>query len=231
MSAAAFLRGRISADGEDFTRGWAEQRADEARALRGWAEEAGLILDPEIYLDPARRGGEEHMLWHHAATMRYIKLTHAGRFGFAADAEWFFDAGREEAFAKAFLRDATPLEYFDRLLLQNAVFGDDIQLLGIIDKARGMHLVTSQPDIVGDLVTPDEIIACMAASGFERIPAVRLGHEDALAFLRPADRLAVFDCHIGNFVKSGPHIVPIDVIAQHATPELLAALTAHYRPT
>ena len=170
------------------------------------------------------RGGEEHQVWHDAAQGRYIKLTYAGRFGLAADAQWFFDAEREEAGAKAFLRDATPLEYLDRLLLQNEVFGDDIRLLGIIDKARGMHVVTSQPDIDGGLVTLEEIVAFMAASGFTRIDAVRLGHEDALAFYRPADGLAVFDCHVGNFIKSGPHVVPIDLIVQRAGPVLLAAL-------
>ena len=142
------------------------------------------------------------------------------------DAEWFFDAEKEEAFAKAFLRDTTPLEYLERLLLQNAVFGDDLRLVGIVDKARGMHVVTSQPDIVGEVVAPAEIVAYMTDSGFESVPGVRLGHEDALAFLRSSDGLAAFDCHVGNFVKSGPHVVPIDVIVQHATPELLAALAA-----
>ena len=164
------------------------------------------------------------MIWRLPDVARVVKLTYAGRFGFAADAQWFFDEEREEAAAKAFLRDATPLEYLDRLLLQNEVFGDDLRLLGIIDKARGMHVVTSQPDIDGGLVTPEEIIAFMAASGFTRIDAVRLGHEDALAFYRPADGLAVFDCHIGNFIKSGPHVVPIDLIVQRAGPVLLAAL-------
>ena len=170
------------------------------------------------------RGGEEHLVWPNAALARYVKLTHAGRFGLAADAQWFFDGEREEAGTKAFLRDATPLEYLDRLLLQNEVFGDDIRLLGIIDKARGMHVVTSQPTIRGEVVTLEEIIAFMVASGFTRIDAVRLGHADALAFYRPADGLAVFDCHVGNFIKSGPHVVPIDLIVQRAGPVLLAAL-------
>ena len=170
------------------------------------------------------RGGEEHQVWHDAANGRYIKLTYAGRFGLAADAQWFFDEEREEAGAKAFLRDATPLEYLDRLILQNTVFGDDIRLLGIIDKARGMHVVTSQPTIRGETVTQEEICAFMAAAGFARIDSVRLGHEEALAFFRAADGLAVFDCHVGNFIKSGPHVVPIDLIVQRAEPVLRAAL-------
>ncbi len=164
------------------------------------------------------------MILRDAELNRVIKLTHAGRFGLAADAQWFFDEEREEAGAKAYLRDATPLEYLDRLIWQNTVFGDDIRLLGIIDKARGMHVVTSQPDIDGGLVTQEEICAFMAASGFARIDAVRLGHEDALAFFREADGLAVFDCHVGNFIKSGPNVVPIDLIVQRAEPALRAAL-------
>lgn len=89
------------------------------------------------------------MILRDAESARVIKLTHAGRFGLAADAQWFFDEVREEAAAKAYLRDATPLEYLDRLIWQNTVWGDDIRLLGIIDKARGMHVVTSRPTIRG----------------------------------------------------------------------------------
>ena len=214
----------MAADGDDSARSPAEQRSWEAKIFRAWNAESGLILDPAEYLDHAQPGGQEHMVLRDDESERVIKLTHAGRFGLAADAQWFFDEESGEAGAKAFLRDATPLEYLDRLLLQNEVFGDDIRLLGIIDKARGMHVVTSQPDIDGGLVTLEEIVAFMAASGFTRIDAVRLGHEDALAFYRPADGLAVFDCHVGNFIKSGPHVVPIDLIVQRAGPVLLAAL-------
>lgn len=223
-SAAHDLRRSLPANGDDFARSQSEQRTAQARVLRAWAQQAGLILDPEVFFDPATRGGEEHLVWPDAAISRYIKLTHAGRFGLAADAQWFFDEVREEAEAKAYLRDATPLEYLDRLILQNTVFGDDIRLLGIIDKARGMHVVTSQPTIRGGIVTQEEICAFMAASGFARIDAVRLGHEDALAFFREADGLAVFDCHVGNFIKSGPDVVPIDLIVQRADPVLRAAL-------
>ena len=172
-SAAHDLRRSLPADGDDLARSQSEQRTAQARILRAWAHQEGLILDPELFLDPATRGGEEHLVWPNAAISRYIKLTHAGRFGLAADAQWFFDEEHEEAAAKAYLRAATPLEYLDRLILQNTVFGDDLRLLGIIDKARG---------------------------------------------------LAVFDCHVGNFIKSGPHVVPIDLIVQRAVPALRAAL-------
>lgn len=223
-SAAYDLRRILEADGDDSTRSPSEQRSAQAKIFRAWVAESGLILDPAEYLDHAQPGGQEHMILRDAESERIVKLTHAGRFGLAADAQWFFDGEREEAGAKAYLRDATPLEYLDRLILQNTVFGDDLRLLGIIDKARGMHVVTSQPTIRGEVVTLEEICAFMAAAGFARIDAVRLGHEDALAFFREADGLAVFDCHVGNFIKSGPHVVPIDLIIQRAAPVLLAAL-------
>ena len=223
-SAAQILRRFLEADGDDSARSPSEQRSAQAKVFRAWIAQGGLILDPAEYLDPAQPGGQEHLILRAVVSDRVIKLTHAGRFGLAADAQWFFDGEREEAGAKAYLRDATPLEYLDRLILQNTVFGDDIRLLGIIDKARGMHVVTSQPDIVGAEVTQDEICAFMAASGFARIDSVRLGHEDALAFFREADGLAVFDCHVGNFIKSGPDVVPIDLIVQRAEPVLRAAL-------
>ncbi len=214
----------MEADGEDSTRSPSEQRSAQAKVFRAWIAQSGLILDPAEYLDHAQPGGQEHMILRDAESARVIKLTHAGRFGLAADAQWFFDEVREEAGAKAYLRDATPLEYLDRLIWQNTVWGDDIRLLGIIDKARGMHVVTSQPTIRGGVVTQVEICAFMAASGFARIESVRLGHEDALAFFREADGLAVFDCHVGNFIKSGLDVVPIDLIVQRAESALRAAL-------
>ena len=139
----------MEADGEDSTRSPSEQRSAQAKVFRAWIAQSGLILDPAEYLDHAQPGGQEHMILRDAESARVIKLTHAGRFGLAADAQWFFDEVREEAAAKAYLRDATLLEYLDRLIWQNTVWGDDIRLLGIIDKARGMHVVTSQPTIRG----------------------------------------------------------------------------------
>lgn len=168
------------------------------------------------------------MVWHHRPSDRYIKLTKPNCFGLTVDAEWFFDDEHDEADFKPALRGATPLEYLERLLLQNAVFGDDLELLGIIDKRQALHVVTSQPTIRG-MAAPLELIAdFMRASGFTQLRDVSVGRLGAASFLRPRDAIAAFDCHPANFLVSKGSVVPIDVLLVHASDELLAALAEHH---
>ena len=99
-------------------------------------------------------------------------------------------------------RIATPLEYLDRLLLANDIFGDDIALLGVLDAGSGMQVVTSQPTILGDPPEPEDIAAFMTALGFEVLPPLVVRNSGALSFLRERDGIAAFDCHAGNFFSA-----------------------------
>jgi hypothetical protein len=148
-----------------------------------------LILDPFDYLPYATRGGEEHFVWHMAGAPRVFKLTKANCFGFTVDAEWFLDEESDAAELKPALRGATPLEYFERLLLQNEIFGDAVEFVGIIDKRQALQVVTSQPAIRGEPATPSEIAALMEALSFSPLPQVNLGRAGALSFLAPANEL------------------------------------------
>ena len=139
-------------------------------------------------------------------------------------AEWLLDEESDEAELKPALRGAMPLEYLDRLLLQNEVFGDEIELLGIIDKRQAMHVVTAQPFIHGESTPPAEIAHFMASLGFLALPNIGVGREGALSFLRPGDMIAAFDCHPANFLRDGAHVFPIDVLPVRAEESLLTAL-------
>jgi Serine/Threonine/Tyrosine Kinase found in polyvalent proteins len=200
-------------------------RDAEAQRLRDWARARGLILDPFEYLSPAWIGGEEHLVWNDEAHERHVKLTKANCFGLTVGAEWFFDEVTDEADFKAALRGATPLEYLDRLLLHNEVFGDEIELLGIIDKRQAMHVVTSQPTITGLAAPIEEIAAFMSRLGFRALPDLKLGRLGAVSFLRDSDRVAAFDCHPANFLQRDGDVFPIDVILVRAEDDLLAALS------
>ncbi len=171
-------------------------------------------------------GGEEHLVWHDEAHDRYLKLTKPNCFGLTVAAEWFLDEERDEAELKPAMRGATPLEYLERLLLQNAVFGDTIELLGIVDKRQALHVVTAQPTIIGSAVSTEAIIAFMRGLGFRQLPDIHVGRLGAVSFLRDCDGIAAFDCHPANFLGTGGDVFPIDVLLVRADEELLAALAS-----
>ncbi|MEO7317984.1 MAG: hypothetical protein ABIZ56_03235 [Chthoniobacteraceae bacterium] len=155
-----------------------------------------------------------------------MKLTKPNCFGLTVDAEWLIDEERDEAELKPALRGAMPLEYLDRLLLQNEVFGDTIELLGIIDKRQAMHVVTAQPVIRGESTPPEKIALFMESLGFLPLRDVNVGRVGALSFLRPDDAVGAFDCHPANFLDDGANIFPIDVLLVRAGEQMLAALAS-----
>ena len=165
-SAAHDLRRILSTDGAEPARSLAERTAAEAHALRDWAQARGLILAPAHWLAPARKGGAEHVVWQDEAADRFIKLTLPGECGWTVDAEEYFDESWDEWAPRPLTRIATPIEYLDRLQLANDLFGDDIQLLGVLDAGSGMQVVTSQPTIRGEPPEPEQIAEFMQALGF-----------------------------------------------------------------
>jgi hypothetical protein len=123
---------------------------------------------------------------------------------------------------------ATPLEYLERLLLQNTLFGDGIELAGVATEANGLVIVTSQPNVTGGAVTREEIIEFMRRLWFQPLHGLSLSNPGALAFYRDLDEVAAFDAHPANFVKDQDGIIlPIDLILVRADPGLQAALARH----
>jgi hypothetical protein len=166
------------------------------------------------------------LVWRQDSTDRVVKLTFPGRFGWIVDSEEYYDEAWDEMVPRPCSRDALPLEYFERLLLANEIFGDDIQLLGIVESAEGMQVVTSQPIVRGEPPAHDEIAAFFETAGFAMLPPVVVRNSGALSFLREVDAIAAFDCHPGNFFVSEGQILPVDVIVVRANDRLLNALAA-----
>lgn len=132
---------------------------------------------------------------------RWFKYTIPGHSGFTVD--W-------DGSSPPVLRMATLLEYFERLLLQNNLFKDDIHLVGLWQDilGGGWRIVSSQPDITGDPATRIQILEGMklyhftplGVPGVNKSPAFRNGP------------IIVWDAHPGNYVWKDDTLVPIDLI-------------------
>jgi hypothetical protein len=169
-----------------------------------------------LYLAVAERGGEEHRLWLASEGDRYFKATFPGKYAFTVIAD---GAGLPD------LAEGTPLEYLERLLLQNSVFGDAVYLEGVAQEPNGNVIVSSQPHIAGEEVTREEILAFMSRLWFKPLPNLHLGRSGSLAFYRDLDEVALFDAHPGNFVKDQEGVVlPIDLILVRAGEDLQRGL-------
>lgn len=102
------------------------------------------------------------------------------------------------------LWEATPIEYLERLLLQNELVPGLNRLEGVIDQGDDLAIVTSQPrfDIVP--VTLAEIEAWFAAQGFQKVTPC--------GYYRVDDNLGVFDAHAKNLIRFEDTLIPFDVI-------------------
>ncbi len=201
--AAAFLRRSVCADGAsdgpdgDFSgpeRQWA--------ALIEWAGAAGKIL-PLDFIGPEREGGREHDVTMDVTTGRWIKYTKPSSSGYTVS--WNDQS-------EPYMHNATPLEYLQRLLWQNEVFGDDIQLIGLWQEQPHIwRMVTSQPGLQGERTTLELLAVAFAEAGFSLLPWRGIGYEGSLS-LR-IEGFDIWDVHPANVLLSSTGIpIAIDVI-------------------
>ena len=196
-------------------------RRRQERDLLAWARENSRLISPADYLPLAVRGGEEHRLWPAADRARYWKATYPGFAGFTV----IVVPGSESDLD---LTAALPLEYLERLLLQNRLFGDDVRLQGLAFEEGKMVIITSQPVLIGYPVEEEDIAGYLAKLWFKPLRGLHLGRPGALSFYRDLDEVAAFDAHPGNFVKDAEGIVlPIDLILLHASEALQEALNRY----
>jgi hypothetical protein len=190
----------------------------QSRDLLAWAGENSRIIEANQYLPFALPGGEEHRIWQSPDGLRVFKATRPGVAGFTVIAEQMPGSG-------PVLTNALPLEYFERLLLQIDLFGDDLLLEGIALESERIVIITSQRLLEGVPPSGEEIVEFMQRLWFAPLDGLSLGNPGSLAFYRDLDEVAIFDAHPGNFVKdTGGAILPIDLIMVRADADLQHAL-------
>ncbi len=209
LSALDHLRGISSAGGAALG---PPPLARQEAGLREWADRLGLLLNAAAINSRLTRGGQEHDIYDEGE--RVIKVTRNGVFGFSPGIELALVSSAEDA-RRFHLWDATPLEYLERLHLQNFLVPGLNALEGVIvQPGDEMSIVTSQPRFEIVPVTTAEIDAWFASFGFGKIT-------DS-AYYRAADNLGIFDAHDKNVVRAGDILIPFDVIPCHPAGGFLA---------
>jgi hypothetical protein len=128
---------------------------------------------------------------------------------------------------------ATPLEYLERLALQNVVFADDFRVEGVnvsdkpsmvlFEAAGQPSLVISQEwvtaaDAEHPTPSPDEISEYLRSRDFEPAPKSYFG------WFRRADGVLIVDAKPDNFLKTLNGITPIDLQMSRVAPDELRAI-------
>ena len=170
------------------------------RRLVSWAEEAGCFFEG---LQPLKEGGREHDLTFMEESRTWLKFTKPAAAGYVVS----FDFGMPS------LEPALPMEYLDRILLQNEIFADRVSFVGVAGERHRPRILTRQPHIRGEDATPSEIARMMTEGlGFRQLAArFSVGYENSLAFVR--EDVAVFDLRPANVVRTHDGlIIPIDSI-------------------
>lgn len=170
------------------------------RRLVQWAEQAGCFFEN---VQPLKEGGREHDLTFDEEGAFWLKFTKPAAAGYVVS----FESGAPA------LEPALPLEYLERLILQNELFADTVSFVGVAGTRRQPRIVTRQPHLAGEGASREEIISLMVEElGFRLLPdRYSVGYVDSLAFLR--DDLAVFDLRPANVVRTPDGLIaPIDSI-------------------
>ncbi|MFT4177482.1 MAG: hypothetical protein QM627_12620 [Luteolibacter sp.] len=170
------------------------------RRLVQWAEDTGCFFEN---FQPLKEGGREHDLTFEAESRTWLKFTKPAAAGYVVS----FDSGIPS------LEPALPLEYLDRLLLQNRIFADSVSFVGVGGERHRPRIITRQPHVMGEEASRAEIVHLMTGElGFQQLPErFSVGYADSLAFI--AEDIAVFDLRPANVVKTPEGlIVPIDAI-------------------
>jgi hypothetical protein len=105
-------------------------RTAQLNLLIEWCSIHGKSLPPDFLIWYSRVGvGGEHTVYRNTETKLAIKVTHPNGFGHSVWADGAV---------------ATPLEYLQRLQLHNELFGDAIQICGLILGENHVQIVTTQ---------------------------------------------------------------------------------------
>ena len=123
------------------------------------------------------------------------------------------------------LTNGDPLEYLERLILHNEVFGDFTGFVGIGGIPNHRRIITRQARVKGREARWDEILRLMVDElGFTKLRHnYGIGYEDSYGFIR--EDVAVFDLRPANIFMTDPGLlIAVDSIPVRLTVRTRAAL-------
>jgi hypothetical protein len=200
VDAADDFRRVLHPDGEILGQEDYLDRSEQIQIIEREARRLGVLYDG---LEPLVEGGREHDLIYDDATGTVLKFTKPSSSAYVVE---FLDG-------KPRLSNGDPVEYLERLILHNEVFGEFTRFVGIGGMPNNRRIITRQDRVKGREARWDEIISLMVDDlGFTKLRHnYGIGYEDSFAFIR--EDVAVFDMRPANLFKTNDGIlIAIDSI-------------------
>ncbi|MES2996151.1 MAG: hypothetical protein V4733_05005 [Verrucomicrobiota bacterium] len=150
--------------------------------------------------------GDEHEVWFEKESV--IKLTYPDFFGLRV-------VYREDEDKKCL-----PCEYFERWVLHNEIFGDNVAIPCAFETAKGLRVALVQKAIKGVPAELEEIRKFFLDNGWSSFQA-----DGNTAWFDKERELVVSDTHRGNLIKTEDGtMVPIDFRIQAVSGAMLDAV-------
>ena len=203
VAALHHLRDVLSGGGKSH---WEANTSRQKACLTEWAKDLGLYLDPDAILPLLKKGGQEHDYFYQGEHERCVKVTREAVFGLTPGIDLALVAANQDA-RRFQLWEASPVQYLERLRLQNLITPGLNRLEGVFHQNEDLAIVISQPRFDLNYVTQTEIDTWFETQDFNIITKS--------AYYRAEDNLAIFDAHDRNIVRStlDPSIlIPFDII-------------------
>lgn len=181
--------------------------SEELAIFREVAVERGVFLKespPELNSAPWDEGNE-HQVWFQPASATYLKATWPDHFGMQV----VHRSNEEPA--------ASPIDYLERWMWHNRLFGDTVEFIGALDTAQGLRLIIRQPAIEGEPATEEEIDTFFSSTGWRRFVI-----DDNIAYFDAEQKIVISDTHRGNIIATEDGLLlPIDLRVQPVDGALL----------
>lgn len=207
----------IEGDGDDRTR----RSKDEAEQAVACARQHGLLIAAAETWGGFCEGnadlhfGTEHVVESDEESARMAKITVPPKFGLIPKLVTHSVPNlRGEPGVRRAIEfvPATPLEYLDRWIAANDVFGDDVRLTSVVRWADGqVSFAISQPQYAGEPATEREIDRFFEAAGWRRI----LDGSQHVLFYNYAFQVLAIDALPRNCYLNENGLQPFDVILCH----------------
>jgi hypothetical protein len=218
------LRDLCADDGEGAGQTRAQRIENEAKQVRALADEFGLLKQAGLTWDELRTAqpdldcGTEHIVEFSAERGRVGKTTIPGAFGLMPQVRELptinlrGDPSLPASHPAIEFVPASPLEYLSRWIYANDLFGDDVELVSVIEWAdERLSFGITQPQYDGEPAAPREIEAFFEAAGWTHIPDPA-GPEGHLLFFNYPWGVLAIDALPRNCFIQNDNILPFDVI-------------------